>query len=343
MKLTGGKPRICVLFCGGTIVMEPDPKTGALDVGGGTETILNLEPRLREAYDLNVIFIDNIDSSNMTMGHWDRLVKTISENYEKYDGFVITHGTNTMGYTSSALSFALRGIGKPVVLTGAQIPANKLESDARQNFVNAVKLAAMDISGVYVVFGSRIMLGCRAKKDNEYDLNAFKTFNGKDVGEIGIKIQMNGKYARRHERKLEAKPGFESNLAVITMEPGISGEMFNSLVEAGIQGFVLRAFGAGDMPHWLISFLDEAHKRKIPVVVTTQCPNGVTRMNLNLVGKHALETGVIQAFDMSMESMTTKLHWLLAHRTPYEKIKGMMETDMCGEVAPQNKDDEENG
>jgi len=343
MAIAASKPKICVLFCGGTIVMEPDPKTGALDVGGGTESILNLEPRLRDTYDLSVIFIDNIDSSNMTMGHWDKIVNTISENYDKFDGFVITHGTNTMGYTSSAISFALQGIGKPVVLTGAQIPANKLESDARQNFVNAVKLAGMDISGVYVVFGSKIILGCRAKKDNEYDLNAFKTFNGYDVGEIGIQIQIKGKYSRRHKKKFQAKPGFESNLAVITMEPGISKGIFDSLLKGGVHGFVLRAFGAGDMPHWLIPFLDEAHQRKIPIVVTTQCPNGVTRMNLNLVGKHALDTGVIQAFDMSMESMTTKLHWLLAHKTPYEKVKQLMETDMCGEVAPQSKDEKENG
>lgn len=315
--------------------MSPDPKTGALDVAGGTETILALEPRLKELADLNVLFVDNIDSTNMTPNHWNKIADLISDNYEKYDGFVVTHGTNTMAYTSSALSFALQGIGKPVVLTGAQIPANQLESDARTNFVNAVKLAMMDVAGVYVVFGSKIILGCRAKKNSESDLDAFKTFNSTDVGEIGIHIKLNEKHGYRESKKFKAKTGFDANLAVITLEPGISPKIFEQLLNSGVNGFVLRAYGAGDIPATLLPFLESAHEKKVPVVVTTQCPNGVTEMNLNLVGLHALKTGVIQAFDMSMESMTTKLRWLISQKTPYEKIKALMEENLCGEVVEQ--------
>ncbi len=319
--------------------MASDPKTGSLDVSGGTDTIMDLEPRLKDSFDIDVIFIDNIDSTNMTISHWDKLVNAISENYAKYDGFVITHGTNTMAYTSSALSFALRGIGKPVVLTGAQIPANQLQSDAKNNFVNAVRLAGMDISGVYVVFGSKIILGCRAKKNSESDLDAFKTFNSDDAGEIGIQIKLKAGYQKRHNKKLEATSGFNGNIAVLTLEPGISSADFEPLMKAGIDGFVIRAYGAGDIPSHLLPFLEQANKKKIPIVVTTQCPNGVTQMSLNLVGMRALSTGLIQAFDMSMESMTTKLRWLLAHNTPYEKIKSTMESNLCGEIVPQTREE----
>src|SRR3989338_5475552 len=337
------KPRICILFCGGTIMMAPDPKTGALDVSGGIADLLNIEPKLKEIYYMDAIFIDNLDSTNMKPTHWDTLVTKIVENYGKYDGFVVTHGTNTMAYTSSALSFALVGIGKPVVLTGAQIPMNRLESDARQNFVNAVKLASMDLSGVYVVFGSKIILGCRAKKDNERELNAFKTFNSSDMGEIGIQIKLKGDHPLRHSQPFEAKPGFSSDIIVLTLEPGISEKHVEEKMNAGIKGIVLRAFGAGDVPYSLVPTLEQASRRKVPIVVTTQCPNGVTQMSVNMVGLRSLNANVIQAFDMSMESMTTKLRWLLSNNVSYENIKRIMETNLCGEIVSQITNETTNG
>lgn len=329
------KPKICILFCGGTIVMSKDDKTGALDMSGGTEAIINLEPQLKETVDMDVIFIDNIDSTNVTTQHWENMIKEVVKGYKKYDGFVITHGTNTLGYTSSALSFALKGIGKPVVLTGAQIPADQLESDARRNFVNSVRLACMDIAGVYVIFGSKIIIGSRAKKDNESELDAFKTFNALDFGEIRLKFQFNTQhYTRRHNNDWIAKPGFVDDISVITLEPGINGKYLNFLYDAGIKGMVIRAYGSGDIPYHLLPSLKKARDKKIPIVVTTQCPNGVTQMGLNDVGLKALEAGIIQAFDMSMETMTTKLRWLLHQKTPYNKLKERMETDYIGEIVP---------
>ncbi len=176
-------------------------------------------------------------------------------------------------------------------------------------------------------------------KNSESDLDAFKTFNSDDMGEIGIQVKLKGAYKRRHKEKWVPKPGFKSNIAVITLETGISPEVFETLLKSDIDGFVIRAYGAGDMPTRLLPFLKEANKKKIPIVITTQCPNGVTQMNLNLVGMRALSTGLVQVFDMSMESMTTKLRWLLAHDTPYEKIKGMMEDNLCGEIVPQTQEE----
>lgn len=334
MTATPKKPKICVLFCGGTIMMSKDAATGSLDIAGGTQELLSLEPKLREFYDIDIKFIDNIDSTNTKEYHWDKMIHTIAENYKGYDGFVITHGTNTLGYTSSALSFALQGIGKPVVLTGAQIPANQLETDARRNFVNAVKVAAMNLAGVFVVFGSKIMLGTRAKKISEYDLDAFKTFNAQDVGEIGISIQLKGEHKKRHHNPFTPHPGFNPNILVITLEPGIRTEDMMVLLSTGVKGFVLRAYGAGDIPYTLLPWLEKARDLHVPIVVTTQCPGGVTRMGMNDVGLQARKSGVIQAFDMSMESMTTKLKWLLHQKTPDEQLKAKMEENLCGEIVP---------
>ena len=328
------KPKICVLFCGGTIVMKKSA-TGALDI---TESalgdLLALEPRLKENFELSEVFINNIDSTNMTPSVWDDVAIAVKENYAKYDGFVVCHGTNTMGYTSAALSFALLGIGKPVVLTGAQIPLSEPESDARRNFVNAVKIAAMDLSGVFVVFGSKIIRGSRAKKVSEYEIDAFKTFSGEDVGEIGITIKLKGQFTRRHSNPFNVKTGFEANILVLTLEPGINAPFLEQLLELGAQGFVLRAYGAGDIPYTLDAFLEKAHEKQVPILVTTQCPQGATQLGINDVGLQAKKRGVIEVFDMSMEAMTTKLRWLLSRNTPYSELKEKIQTDLVGEVAP---------
>ncbi|MBI3032285.1 asparaginase [Candidatus Woesearchaeota archaeon] len=232
----------------------------------------------------------------------------------------------------------MQGIGKPVVLTGAQIPANQLESDARRNFVNAVKLATMNIAQVMVVFGSKVILGTRAKKVSESELEAFKTFNAPDLGEIRLSIELKQEHKKRHNHPFTPKPGFNANIIVLTLEPGIRTEDVMKIVESDIKGLVIRAYGSGDLPYSLLPALERAHKKKIPIVVTTQCPIGVTRIGLNDVGLKALQTGITQAFDMSMESMTTKLKWLLDKNTPYERIKEIMETNLAGELVPPIKD-----
>lgn len=336
------KPKICVLFCGGTIVMKKNTLTGALDVAEDVvQELMSLEPRLKETHDLEIVFLDNVDSTEMAPAHWKKIADAVEKYYKKYDGFVVTHGTNTMGYTSSALSFALQGIGKPVVLTGAQIPLSEPESDARRNFINAVKVAGMGISGVMVVFGSKIITGARAKKQSESDIDAFKTFNGDDLGEIGIQIRWKGVPQKKHEKPFAPNSEFAGEIAVITLEPGITLAQMEGFVKSGIQGLVIRAYGSGDIPTRLVPALELAREKEIPVLVTTQCPNGITQLGLNTAGFRATEAGVIEVFDMSMESMTTKLHWLLGQKTPYSKIKKLMQESLCNEIAPRVELNEE--
>ena len=204
-------PKILLLFCGGTLIMRENPEDGSLVVNekdAAIELLLGMEPRLqKEIASLSVEFIDNIDSSNMNPQIWDRLGQVIHRNYKEYDGFVITHGTDTMAYTASALSFVLQDIGRPVVITGAQIPGGRLETDARRNFVNAVRIAALDRAGVFLVFDGDIIMGARAHKMSESKLDAFTPINWGLLGEIRIDIRFSDDAKQRHDRSLQILPG----------------------------------------------------------------------------------------------------------------------------------------
>lgn len=324
--------KVLVLFCGGTISMHKNEKSGALDISHGEEQFFKLEPRISEIANVRVKFIDNIDSTNFVHTHWEKLVDVIQKEYKRYDGFCITMGTNTLAYSSSALSFALAGIGKPVIFTGSQIPAEVISTDGRNNLVNALRVATLNLGGVFVVFGSKIILGCRAKKISESELDAFKTFNEKDFGEVCIGIKINKEDHEGHQKNFCAKNGFEDNIICITLVPGLKNDYLINLIDQGIKGLILRAYGSGDIPYDLLPALKCAQQKKIPIIVTTQCPGGATVMGLNDVGLQALHTGVIQAFDMSMETMTTKLMWLLKQKVPYDQLKKMMHTNLTGEV-----------
>lgn len=294
-------------------------------------SLLNLEPKLKDVADLAVHYIDNIDSSNMKPEHWDKMATVIGDNYDKYDGFVITHGTDTMAYTSSALSFALGNLGKPVVLTGSQIPGDKIETDARRNFVNAVRVATLDLSGVFVVFDEEIIYGSRASKVSESKLDAFETVNWDLAGEIRIDIRLSSEVKTRHDRKLSLQTGFEDNVAALNLYPGMPEQVIEKILDTGIKGLVLSAFGSGNLSYEYLIAIKKAKEKKIPVAVDTQCLQGATLMHLYDVGKSALDSGAIQTYDMSFESVVTKLMWALK-RAPYEKIEEVMHTNYTGEI-----------
>lgn len=330
--------KVLVLFCGGTIIMVAS-KEGSLVVEEkekAVQSLLNLEPRISEIAQIDVEYIDNIDSTNITSKHWDRISQVIADKYDDYDGFVITHGTDTMAYTSSALSWTLQKLGKPVVLTGAQIPGNKIETDARRNFVNAVRLATMDVSGVMVVFDEEIILGTRASKVSESKLDAYETINWDDLGEIRIDIRLSDEHKPRHNRPLNLQKGFEDNIAVVTLFPQMTPKTLHAIINTGIKGLILRGYGSGNISYAYLDVLKELHRKKIPVVVNTQCLEGSTLMHLYDVGKQALKAGVIQAHDMSIETTITKLMWALK-RAPYESIKEIMNHNYVGEINIEGK------
>lgn len=313
------KKKVLILFCGGTIVME-EKEDGSLAVPDSQDSAVNilqnLEPRLSTIAEYDIEFIANIDSTNITPSDWDKMLYQIKAKYQDYDGFVITHGTDTMAYTAAALSLAIIGLGKPVVLTGSQIPGEKIESDARRNLVNAFRVAIMDISGVYIVFDERIILGSRASKASESKLDAFLSINSEDAGEISIDIKIKDwvKKRNRGPHQIEIRPGFESNIFVYTLSPGCDPQGLEFLLnDRKIKGLIIRAYGTGNIPYGFENFFRKALERNLPVIVTSQCLHGRTLMHLYEVGRKALELGAIEGHEESLESLCIKLMWGLRH------------------------------
>ncbi len=300
----------------------------------------------------------DVDSSDVTPEIWTSVAQCIYDNYDEYQGFVVTHGTNTMGYSASALSFAIANSPKPIVLTGSQIPAEQPGSDALINIENAVRIASYPsqyatIGGVVVVFGSHLITGVRAKKSTEFDLDAFQTFSSASLGRIGRILDLNDGNLGRHQDYLSRDQAlalkasdlvFQPNFAMegilsLTEFPGLSDERLMSAVrhwdKAGmpLKGVVLRSFGAGDVSEHRLGFLKLLKKKKIPVVLTTQAPNGKATLTVNKPGEYIEEHSLgIPAHDMSIESITTKLGWLIAQDKDYEQIKSLMVKDLRGEI-----------
>jgi L-asparaginase len=270
----------------------------------------------------------------MTPQIWDQIATAVYKNYDRYDGFVITHGTDTMAYTASALSFALQNLGKPVVCTGAQIPGHFLESDARRNFCNAIKVALYNLSGIYIVFGDEIILGCRSSKVSHSKLDAFSSVNVPFLGQVGIDIRFHQPVPSRNQSVPKLSTGFDPYVAVFSLVPGIPGNLLEQFIEQGIHGAVLIAYGTGNIPKDCLSFLKKAEKHQIPVIIRTQCLEGATNMHVYEMGRLALHLKAIQAYDMSLESSITKLMWVLNQKVPYEKIKEWIHINIAGEIHP---------
>jgi L-asparaginase len=303
-----------------------------------------------------ILELFNVDSSNITGENWTMLAAKIEEEYDNYDSFIILHGTNTMGFTAAALSFALQNINKPVILTGAQVPLGYLGSDAVTNLVNALRLAVWsynEVKGVMAVFGSKIISGTRVKKGTDFDYDPFKSFQTGCLGQIGRFMRIDNAALAKHlgylskmyplaiqSRVLKVKKEFDTkSIASVTEFPGMPIDLFKTLVEKNkIKGFILRAYGAGDPSAELYPIFEYLKEKKIPIVITTQAPGGIASLQVNETGQYLKEHDLaIPAFDMSIESMTVKLSWLLAQDLTYEEIKFKMRQDLHGEINVENE------
>ncbi len=345
---------------GGTISQEQDKhhvaKTSEDKTADAFTVFLN---KLVEEWEMDIQIdakpLMNKDSSNIIPSDWKLMVETVVENYEKYDAFLITHGTNTLGYTCAALSFALGRIGKPVVLTGSQISFGHPGSDAVVNLENAIRVIGeykSEIAGVMAVFGSHIITGPRVKKKTEFEYDAFTTFSSKaSLGRIGNLLKVNREALNAHMKFLEPHAQFATDLdihadfdmqiASLTEFPGMTADIFEYLVNDGIKGIIYRATGAGD-PNIapvgspfadLRQGFEYLQKNEIPIVITTQAPDGVASMDVNEPGVMARKLGAIPSYDMSIEAMTTKLAWLLGRGFTYKDIRSMMIQSFRGEIS----------
>ena len=322
--------KVLLLHTGGTLGMRGEP----LEPSDYVEELLELVPELEHLADVDSALIDNVDSSDIDPGVWTALCAKIASERERYDGFVIVHGTDTMAFTASALSFSLRGLDRPVVLTGAQRPITALRTDARRNLADAVELATLSIPEVGVCFDGLLLRGCRASKSNSHDYRAFTSPGCAPLARLGVDVAM-GDHIRRPTGPFEPQPRFDQEVLVVHVTPGMSPEALRGLCGSGVRGLVLVAFGLGTVPvrsRPVAPVVREIVDAGVEVLVLT---SSFGRVNLEKY-KNSLglrDAGAISGGCMSVEAATTKLMHALAMYSDRSARRRYLEWDVAGELA----------
>lgn len=325
--------------------MIENPETGALE-NFDFEQFKHHVPELRQFnYHIDALAFDPpIDSSDMEPRYWIKMVHIIADHYDEYDGFVLLHGTDTMAYTASALSFMLENLGKPVIITGSQLPIGQLRTDGKENLLTSIEIAAArDQSGrpmvpeVCIFFESRLMRGNRTTKINSEEFNAFRSFNLPSLAHAGIHIKYESHLIRRTKSGAAFHPHYllDNNVMILTIFPGIRKEVVDVCMNVnGLRAVVLKTFGAGNGPQkpWFVDSIRRLVERGVIVVNITQCFKGTVEMHRYETGLQLLQAGVVNGYDSTVESMLTKLMFLLGHGYSRDEIIKLMNTSIAGEI-----------
>lgn len=345
--------KLLLIYTGGTIGMVENIETGTLEPFNFDHLYSQIPDirRLRFSVD-HIVFDPIIDSSEINPDNWITLVKIIEKNYDKYDGFVILHGTDTMSYTASALSFMIENVTKPIILTGAQLPIGKLRTDARENLITALEIAAdkkedgnPKVTEVCIFFQNYLLRGNRTSKVNADNFNAFRSFNYTFLAKSGINIKYNDSSLLKCNYDIPTKFHYrlDQNIAVLKIFPGIQKEVVEAIVNIkNLRGLILETYGTGNAPltHWFLELIEQAVNKGIIVVNITQCKIGFVDMSRYLTGNSLLKAGVVSGYDCTVESAITKLMILLGHHFTPNQVREKMTKSLTGEISTNDKIDD---
>lgn len=337
IEIESGK--VCILTTGGTISSVYDAKIGAYRPGFSIEKLLKTLPSGMERIDVITEELFQLDSANAQPHHWQEIAYAIKHTYEKHgdlDGIVILHGTDTMTYSSAAISLMVQDFGKPIVFTGSQIPSSEPWSDGPRNIRDAIRVAAWaDLGETCIVFNGEIHRGTRARKIRERAQDAFDSVDPTPLGLLGRDIVLYESRIRRHNRVPKFKTKLDKRVCLLKVFPGMLPEIINRSVDLGYRGIVIEGFGSGNIPvkeNSLVGAIRDTLSRDCIVVMTTQCAFGQADLSLYEVGKAALEVGALSAYDMTSETAVVKLMWCLGQTNDLEKVRKMMMTNYVGEI-----------
>ena len=335
------KKRICILYTGGTIGMVPgehgyEPREGVLS--GYLQKIYDIHRPEFPSWEL-IEFSPLLDSSNIAVSQWNQIGRTIADRYDEFDGFVILHGTDTMAYTASAISFMLENLNKPVVFTGSQIPMCRLRSDGLDNIVNSILIAADNVvREVSLYFGGRLLRGNRSTKTSSDLLEAFDSPNYPHLSDAGIDIPYRRDLLLSPDGKepLRLQEFRDIPIGVLKVFPGIQFDLFEQIMTEKLKGVVIEAFGSGNIPNGagssLLPIIERAYRSGTIITVCSQCLRGSVALGAYETSRGLAEAEAVSGSDMTIEAAVTKLYYLFSCGCSKEEIRRRMQMDLRGEL-----------
>lgn len=338
------QPRVLIIYTGGTIGMVQRPDDGSLEPVNFDELSKELPLLKKFGYNISSNTFDPVlDSSNIDIGFWIKLASVVEQNYNYYDGFVVLHGTDTMAYTASALSFMFENLNKPVIMTGAQLPIGTLRTDGKENLVTAIEIAASKknnlpiVPEVCIYFDSNLYRGNRTSKIDSQHFFAFDSKNYPVLAKAGIEIDYSEEFIKNttNNNTFSVNYQLNSNVVILKIFPGIQQNIIENIFNIeGLKGVILESFGSGNVPNfnWFLKLIEKAIKKGIIIVNVSQCSGGKVKMGLYHTSIDIKKLGVVSGYDMTTEAAITKLMYLLGQNLSINEVKKYITQNLKGEI-----------